>query len=85
MIPVLVDLELLEHGAEPMLVTSDDQRHAQDLPAAVTKDGEIVSRWRFSDEERAQIAAGADLYLFMRTGGRPVQPVSLVVGPEVRR
>lgn len=80
--PVLIDLDLVEPGCTPTLVTSSDQRHAQDLPAAITPDGGIVSRWRLTDGERAAVARGADLYLFVRTNGRPVQPVSLVVGPE---
>lgn len=80
--PVLVDLELIEPGSQPMLVTSSDQQHAFDLPAAVTPQGELVSRWRFTEAERRVIAAGADLYVFMHTGGRPVQPIGLVVGPE---
>lgn len=80
--PVLIDLELVEPGSQPTLVTSSDQQSAYDLPAAVTPQGELVSRWRLTDAERRVIAAGADLYVFMQTGGRPVQPISLVVGPE---
>ena len=82
--PILIDLELVEPGAQPQLITSTDQQHATDLPAAITPDGHVVSRWRLTDEERTAILAGADLYVFMVTGGRPVQPISLVVGPEVR-
>lgn len=40
----------------------------------------LVSRWRFSDEERALIAAGEDLYFLQMTGGRPMQPVEFNVG-----
>lgn len=82
MTPVLIDLEHLEPGSQPVLVTSADQQHAHDLPAAVSPRGEIVSRWRLTAAERRVVANGADLYVFMSTGGQPVQPISLVVGPE---
>ena len=51
-----------------------------DTPAAP-----VLTRWRFSDEERAQIVAGADLVLtvlrFRRKDGtpRPLSPVHLQV------
>jgi hypothetical protein len=79
--PIPLDVEIInELGAEPLLVTSEDQRHAQDLPAAMTPAGELVSRWRLTDDERQAIAAGADIYLFVRNFGQPVQPVKLVTG-----
>ena len=40
----------------------------------------VISRWRLTDEERAQVAAGADLYLSLFTFGQPMQPVHLEVG-----
>jgi hypothetical protein len=42
----------------------------------------LLSRWTFTDEERARIAAGEDVFLGVITFGRPMQPVSLQVGPE---
>ena len=82
--PILIDLDHLEPGASPQLITSANQEHATDLPAAVTSQGDVVSRWRLTDDERRWVLAGADVYVFMRTHGRPVQPISLVVGPERR-
>lgn len=82
--PILIDLELVEPGSVPQLVTSRDTERVVDLPAAITPDGHVVSRWRLTDEERSQVLRGGDIYLFMLTGGAPVQPVSLVVGPEQR-
>lgn len=37
----------------------------------------LVSRWRLSDEERAVIAAGGDIYLTLMSFGRPHMPVML--------
>lgn len=42
----------------------------------------FLSRWKPTEEERARIAAGEDLYLSVNTFGRPFPPVSLQVGPE---
>jgi hypothetical protein len=80
--PVLLDLELLEPGCVPTLVTSPNTELVDDLPAAVTPDGVIVSRWRLSPEERAAVAAGADLYVFQWRGSMPaLQPIGLTIGP----
>jgi len=43
----------------------------------------MVTRWRFSEEERAAIAAGADLVFTQLTFGFPFQPIHLqVVGRD---
>lgn len=43
-------------------------------------DGRLISRWTFTDEERASIAGGADLFLTTMTFNNPFQPVMLEVG-----
>jgi hypothetical protein len=40
----------------------------------------LLSRWRLTDEERAAIAAGEDLYIGLVTFGQPMQPISVQVG-----
>jgi hypothetical protein len=43
----------------------------------------MVTRWQFSEEERAAVAGGADLVLQQLTFGSPFQPVNLqVVMPD---
>lgn len=42
----------------------------------------LLSRWRLNDDDRRRIAAGADLYLMLRTFGQPMQPVRLQVGAD---
>lgn len=39
----------------------------------------MLTRWRFTDEERAAIAAGADVVMTQLTFGQPFQPVHLQV------
>lgn len=59
-----------------------DQPEYQPLPAAIVMREEgkaVVTRWQFTDEERAAIASGADLYLELLTFGGPLQPVRMYV------
>lgn len=43
----------------------------------------IMTRWKLSDEEKAKIAAGEDIYLSLLTFGQPMQPITLEIGrPE---
>lgn len=49
------------------------KRAVGDLPY----DGEVISRWRLSDEERKKIAAGDDLFVSVLTFGQNLQPMSL--------
>lgn len=80
--PIIVDLALMEAGTRPELITSANQEHALDLPAAITPRGEVASCWELTPEERQWVARGANIYLFVQPFGRPVQPVSMVVGNE---
>lgn len=56
-----------------------------DLPAIKIDDGHgrIITRWQLSDEDRARIAAGGDIFLDVWTFGRPLQPVCLSTEPPV--
>lgn len=40
----------------------------------------VVTRWRLTDEECAQLVLGADLYLVLLTADGQPQPVVLTVG-----
>jgi hypothetical protein len=42
----------------------------------------LLTRWRFSEEGRARIAAGEDLYLAVTTFGKPLQPLAPQIGAE---
>lgn len=71
----------------PEITIAEDQEQYMPITVApVTfSDGAfgIVSRWTFTPEERARIAAGEDLYVTLMTFRQPMQPISLDVGrPE---
>ena len=71
-------------GAEEVTI-AEDQLEYKPLVAAryETPDGVpvLLTRWRFSEEDRAKIAAGEDLYLGVLTFGQPLQPLQVQVGP----
>lgn len=71
-------------GAEEITL-AEDQLEYRPLVAALYETAEgvpvLLTRWRFTDEERAAIAAGEDLYLGVMTFGKPLQPLMAGVGP----
>ena len=69
----------------PEVTIAEEQEEYMPITAGVYEYGNgtraLLTRWRLDDDERARIAAGEDLYLMLLTFGRPMQPVSLRVGP----
>ena len=63
---------------------SKDQPRYRPLPTVrFDHDGRILTRWRLSDIERRQVAAGLDLYIQVATFGDPLQPLLPTIGcPE---
>lgn len=51
-------------GAEAVTFAKD-QDEFQPLPALVYPDGTVLTEWRFTEEERAQIARGENLRLWI--------------------
>ncbi|KKN88147.1 hypothetical protein LCGC14_0252190 [marine sediment metagenome] len=39
-----------------------------------------MTRWKLDDAERAEIAAGEDVYLTLMCFGQPMQPIQLEIG-----
>jgi hypothetical protein len=69
-------------GSEPIeVVYGKDQEQYNPLPAVYldTPARPVLSRWRLTDEERAAIAAGADVVLTLLTFGHPLTPSHLQV------
>jgi hypothetical protein len=77
--PVVPGFEHLE------IVVAKNQPEYEPLPALPVDDAQkIITRWRFSWRERLQVLFRGDLYLWVWTFRRPVQPVFLEVSkPDV--
>jgi hypothetical protein len=65
----------------PEVVFAKNQPEYIQLPAVKfeSPEGQILTRWELSDEDRQMIAEGADVYLWVNTFDRPLQPVVLEV------
>lgn len=71
--PVVIGLE--EHE----VVVAKNSAVYLPLPALVFNNGMVMSRWEFTQEERAAIAAGADLFVKVLTFGDRLQPMKFAV------
>lgn len=81
--PKPLDIDQIADLPSCELITyAKDQPKYIPLPTARLrgKEGRVISRWTFSDEERTKIAAGEDLYLEQLTFGSRLQPILPTVG-----
>lgn len=60
-------------------VIAKDQPEYRALPSIRTPDGQVITRWSFTDEERRAILRGEDLYITLMTFG-PINPLLPTVG-----
>lgn len=64
---------------------AEHQEEYETLPAIVTGDGVVISRWRLSFRERLVAMINGDIYLHQSTYGQTVQPVYMEVDePRIR-
>lgn len=42
--------------------------------------GLVTSRWTLTNEQRAKVSAGADVFLELMTFGQPLQPIRIAIG-----
>jgi hypothetical protein len=69
--PVLPGCEIDE------AVIGKGQPQYLELPAIVTPDGQVLTRWVLNDDERARVAETGELWLSQHTFNQPFQPVVL--------
>jgi hypothetical protein len=58
-----------------------DQPEYIPLPALVSHEGCVLTRWTLTPEERARIAAGEDVFVQVLAFGQRLQPIALDIGP----
>jgi hypothetical protein len=68
------------------ITIAEDQLEYKPLVGALYENQQghtiILTRWRFTAEDRRRIAEGEDLYLGIMTFGAPLQPIDISVGPD---
>lgn len=65
---------------EVVFAADQPQYHPLRAIRANTIEGQVLSRWTLSPEQRAAIAGGADIYLELLTFRSPLQPITMAVG-----
>ena len=74
-----VDPSLVPEGSRAVVI-AEHQDEYRDLPSIRTPDGQVITRWSLTDEERAAILRGEDLYITLLSHG-PINPLFVTVGP----
>lgn len=72
----------------PEIIFAKDQPEYLPLPAVVTDDGQVITRWRLTWRERLRVLWTGDLFLHQLTFGDRLQPQRPDVRPielQVRR
>jgi hypothetical protein len=64
------------------VVYAGNQPEYQPLPAWRKPDGEVVSRWRLTWQERLAALLGRTLYIEVLTFNQPLQPVFLTFSED---
>jgi hypothetical protein len=73
---------VLPISADVETVYAKDQPEYVPLPTFRSEKA-VLSRWTLSDEERAHIAAGGDLFICMMNFGGPLLPIlPIAAGPD---
>lgn len=75
-----IPVALLPEGTRAIVKAKDQAETYRPLPSLHTPSGRVITRWALTDEERAQILRGSDVYLTILTFNQPLQPVMLSVG-----
>lgn len=70
---------LVPPGSRP-IVWAEHQEEYISLPSVRTPDGQVITRWTLTEDERRRILLGDDVFLTIWTNGQ-INPVHLSVGP----
>jgi hypothetical protein len=62
------------------VVIAEHQDEYRDLPSVRTPGGQVITRWSLTDDERAAIIRGEDIYVTILSHGS-INPLFVTVGP----
>lgn len=74
-----IDPRLVPSGSKAIVI-AEHQDEYRDLPSVRTPDGQVITRWSLSNEERAAIVRGDDIYVTILSHGA-INPLFVTVGP----
>lgn len=61
------------------VIFGENQKEYQPLPAQRLPDGEVVTRWEFTDDEIERVIKTRCMYIKMLTFNKPLPPIMPVV------
>jgi hypothetical protein len=71
---------LVPEGSKPQIINGPRGDEYRDLPSIRTPEGQVITRWTLSEEERVSIMRGEDIYVTLLSGGL-INPFFVTVGP----
>lgn len=74
-----VDPRLVPEGSQAR-VLNGPKNEWRDLPSIRTPNGYVITRWQFTDDEKAAILRGEDLFVTLVSFGA-INPLNVTVGP----
>jgi dihydrofolate reductase len=74
-----VDPSLVPEGSRAVVI-AEHQTEYRDLPSIRTPDGQVITRWTLTDEERLRVLGGEDIYITLLSHGA-INPLFATVGP----
>lgn len=74
-----IDPALVPDGSRAVVI-AEHQSEYLDLPSIRTPDGQVITRWRLTDDERRRIVEGDDIFVTLLSSG-PINPLFVTVGP----
>lgn len=74
-----VDPRLVPDGSRAVVI-AEHQDEYRDLPSIRTPDGQVITRWTLTNEERKAILKGEDIYVTLLSHGA-INPLFVTVGP----
>ena len=74
-----IDPKLVPKGSRAVVI-AEHQKEYLDLPSVRTPDGQVITRWSFTLEERRAILQGEDLYITILSSGS-INPLFCTIGP----
>lgn len=81
-------MEIVDPRVDPALVPAgsiaiviaEHQAEYRDLPSIRTPNGYVITRWSFTEAERAAVLRGEDIFVTLLSHG-PINPLFVTVGP----
>lgn len=74
-----IDPRLVPPGSKAIVIAEHQQEY-RDLPSVRTPNGQVVTRWRPTPEERAAVMRGEDVFVTILSHGA-INPIFVTIGP----